>query len=161
VLDALVARAYRGEAARAGWTHEADLLGGQRADPAMIAAIIADRASRTLVAAVAGETVGCFTVRDEGSGLAAFAMLAVDPARQRRGIGRALFDAAIARARADFGATRGEMTVIRQRGDLIAWYARLGWRLTGESRPFPYGDARFGAPRRDDLGFVVMARRFG
>ena len=160
-LHALVERAYRGDSARTGWTHEADLLGGQRSDVAMIGAMLADPDSRTLVAVVDGAPVGCFSVHDEGGGLAAFSMLAVDPARQGGGIGRALFAAAIALAQRDFGATRGEMTVIRQRTDLIGWYERLGWRLTGATRPFPYDDARFGEPRRDDLAFVVMQRSFG
>ncbi len=48
------------------------------------------------------------------------------------------------------------MTVIRQRTDLIAWYGRLGFRSTGETEPFPYGDERFGRPRRPDLEFVVL-----
>ncbi|NBP08302.1 MAG: GNAT family N-acetyltransferase, partial [Gammaproteobacteria bacterium] len=32
-LAALVNSAYRGDGSRAGWTTEADLLGGQRTDP--------------------------------------------------------------------------------------------------------------------------------
>ena len=31
-LHALVERAYRGDGARAGWTHEADLVGAVRTD---------------------------------------------------------------------------------------------------------------------------------
>jgi hypothetical protein len=50
------------------------------------------------------------------------------------------------------------MTVIRQRTELIAWYERLGYAATGEIVPFPYGDHRFGLPRRDDLEFIVLAR---
>jgi hypothetical protein len=50
------------------------------------------------------------------------------------------------------------MTVIRQRTDLIAWYRRLGFEPTGETEPFPYGDDRFGRPRRDDLDFLVLSR---
>ena len=53
-----------------------------------------------------------------------------------------------------------EMTVIAQREDLIAWYERRGYTRTGETRPFPYGDERFGRPRRDDLVFVVLRKDF-
>ena len=35
---------------------------------------------------------------------------------------------------------------------------RLGYRLTGDTLPFPYGNPRFGLPKRDDLYFVVMER---
>jgi hypothetical protein len=51
-----------------------------------------------------------------------------------------------------------EMTVVAQRTDLIAWYLRRGYAATGETRPFPYGDERFGRPRRDDLAFTVLAK---
>ena len=54
------------------------------------------------------------------------------------------------------GARRAEMTVVSIRDTLIAWYERRGWRLTGEVRPFPYNDPRFGVPRRPDLAFVVL-----
>jgi len=50
------------------------------------------------------------------------------------------------------------MTVIVQRPELIAWYERRGYRRTGERKPFPYGDQRFGLPRRDDLAFEVLRR---
>src|SRR5262245_31048970 len=40
-VAALVNSAYRGESSRAGWTTEADLLGGQRVDVEEIRALIA------------------------------------------------------------------------------------------------------------------------
>ena len=51
-----------------------------------------------------------------------------------------------------------EMTVIRQRAELIAWYERRGYRLTGETRPFPIDDERFGLPRTRELEFVVLEK---
>jgi hypothetical protein len=50
------------------------------------------------------------------------------------------------------------MTVIVQRDELIAWYGRRGYRRTGRFEPFPYGDERFGIPRRDDLRFEVLVK---
>ena len=44
------------------------------------------------------------------------------------------------------------------REDLIAWYERRGYVRTGEQRPFPYGDERFGRPRRTDLSFAVLSK---
>jgi hypothetical protein len=57
-----------------------------------------------------------------------------------------------------WSATTMEMTVIRQRAELIAWYERRGYRRTGETRPFPHGDQRYGLPRRRDLEFAVLAK---
>ena len=53
------------------------------------------------------------------------------------------------------------MTVIEQRAELIAWYERRGYQRTGEYRPFPYGDERFGIPRRDDLRFEWLVKTLG
>ena len=50
------------------------------------------------------------------------------------------------------------MTVIDVREELIAWYERRGYRRTGLKKPFPYGDARFGLPRRQDLHFLAYAK---
>ena len=48
-LHALVESAYRGDSARRGWSHEADLLDGQRTDQAALAAMVADPAQHLLV----------------------------------------------------------------------------------------------------------------
>ena len=56
-------------------------------------------------------------------------------------------------------ATRIKMTVIAQRTELIAWYERRGYRRTGAREPFPYGDPRFGLPRRPDLYFEVLEKQ--
>jgi hypothetical protein len=53
------------------------------------------------------------------------------------------------------------MTVVNVRDALIRWYERRGYRLTGERRPFPYGDHRFGRATRDDLEFVVLEKALG
>jgi GNAT superfamily N-acetyltransferase len=158
-LHDLVHRAYRGDSARGGWTHEADLVDGQRTDMPALVAMLADPAQRVLVADENGILTGCVAIADRGDGTAYLGMLSTDPQLQGKGLGRELM-AAAERAAADaFGATRMEMTVIRQRGELIAYYERRGYALTGEERPFPLDDPRFGIPRRRDLSFVVLAKR--
>ena len=160
-VHALVERAYRGDSARQGWTHEADLLDGQRIDAEAVAAIVADPKQSMLLAQVDETLLGCVVIADSDAGLAYLGMLAVDPARQARGTGRALVAAAQALAHEAFGATRIEMTVIARRTELIDWYVRLGYRATGERRPFPYDDRRFGLPRTLDLDFAVLERTIG
>lgn len=92
------------------------------------------------------------------SGTAYFGMFAVDPTLQGGGYGRLVLAEAERIARDEFGATAMEMTVIRQREALIAWYERRGYHQTGERRPFPYGDERFGEPKVDDLEMVVLTK---
>jgi ribosomal protein S18 acetylase RimI-like enzyme len=84
-------------------------------------------------------------------------MLTVDPGRQAEGLGRALLTKAEDYVRKQ-GAARVQMTVISLRHSLIAWYERRGYRRTGASEPFPYGDDRVGVPLRDDLHFVVLEK---
>ena len=157
-LNALVARAYRGEASRAGWTHEADLLDGQRTDAEALSEMIRDPDKVILLAFDADTLVGCVLVERQDDGSAYLGLLSVDPIRQSSGIGRLLIDAAEREAVSRFGAQRMEMTVIRQREDLIPWYERRGYTRTGETAPFPLDDERFGIPKRRDLEFVVLAK---
>jgi ribosomal protein S18 acetylase RimI-like enzyme len=86
--------------------------------------------------------------------------LAVDPSLQNSGFGRRLLDAAEDYV-ASHGASLIEITVVSVRHALISWYERRGYARTGEIRPFPYGDDRFGRPLRDDLAFVVLEKRLG
>lgn len=158
-LHALIESAYRGESARGGWTHEADLLGGQRTDDASLREILADAAHSILLAADGLTLRGCVLVSDKGSGRAYLGMLTVRPDLQAGGLGRALLAEAERHAREDLGATVMEMTVIRQRRELIDWYLRRGYCETGREEPFPLDDERFGLPKTRDLVFVVLERQ--
>lgn len=155
---ALVESAYRGAASRAGWTTEADLLDGQRTDAGQVSDIVRATESVVLLAEHDGTVVACCELKHWERDVAYFGMFAVRPGLQGRGVGRALIREAERRAVERWRATSMRMTVIRQRTDLIAWYERLGYAATGETFPFPYGDRRFGVPRRDDLEFIVLAR---
>jgi N-acetylglutamate synthase-like GNAT family acetyltransferase len=158
-LHSLVERAYRGDSARKGWTHEADLLGGQRTDVEALSAIIVDPAQRLLIVISAGNVIGCVQISQKDANIAYLGLLSVDPDAQAGGLGKALIVEAEHTARTVFAASIMEMTVIRQRAELIAYYERRGYALTGETRPFPLDDERFGLPVTRDLSFVVLAKR--
>ncbi|WGL53129.1 GNAT family N-acetyltransferase [Nocardioides sp. BP30] len=155
-LVGLIESAYRGDSSRGGWTTEADLLHGQRTDPEGVRAVLAAPASRMLVAERAGEVVACCQLEDRGE-VGYFGMFAVRPGRQGDGLGRAVLAEAERIARG-WGARELHMTVIVQRAELIAYYQRRGYRRTGELTPFPYGDARFGVPQREDLAFELLVK---
>lgn len=157
-LHALVESAYRGDSARAGWTHEADLLGGQRTDVAALQTMLDDPAQCVLVLRDGDRLDACVALADRGGGTVYIGMVTVAPHLQATGLGQLMLSASEELASRLFGGTRIEMTVIAQRTELIAWYERRGYRLTGERRPFPTDDPRFGLPRRDDLEFVVLEK---
>lgn len=136
MLQPLIQRAYRGDDARAGWTHEADLLDGERIGVAELEAMIADPAERLLVGFDGERMVGCVRVANSGGGLAYLGLLCVDPLLQAGGYGKQLIAAAEATAREEFGADRIEMTVIDKRTELIAFYQRRGYAQAG-TRDFP------------------------
>lgn len=135
-LHPVIERSYRGDAARGGWTHQADLYDRDRTDLAELAELV-DGDSRLLVACRGDAMLGCVYILDEGDGLAHLGMLCVDPQSQAGGIGKLLMAAAEDAARRIFGAERMELTVIEQRDDLIAYYVRRGYEWQGEIRPFP------------------------
>jgi len=159
-VAALVNSAYRGESSRAGWTTEADYLDGQRTDAETLAQDLAAKPGAALLLLrdePGGPILGTVWVEPGDLGSWYLGMLTVAPTLQAGGRGRGLLADAEAYIR-DRGGRRVEMTVVSIRDTLIAWYARRGYQPTGEVRPFPYGDSRFGEPRRDDLAFVVLAK---
>jgi GNAT superfamily N-acetyltransferase len=158
-IVALVESAFRGDASRAGWTTEADLLGGRRTGPDEVAAIVADPAQRILVERAAdGGLLASVVLRRDGDA-AWLGMLSVRPTQQGGGVGRRVVAGAESWVRENWRSSRMRMTVIVQRQELIAWYQRRGYHLTGETAPFHYGDERFGLPKRDDLSFVVLEKQ--
>ena len=155
---ALVESAYRGQASRVGWTTEADLLDGRRTDADAVTAIVAAPQGCLLLAEATDGLVACCRLERVRDDVTYFGMFAVRPTLQAQGIGRRLLARAEDVASTRWQAHTMEMTVIAQRTDLIEWYARRGYLPTGQTRPFPYGDPRFGKPRRPDLYFVVLAK---
>ena len=156
-LVALVESAYRGDASRAGWTTEADILEGQRTDPEGVLAVIKSPDSRLLTVERDGQVVACCQLEHRGT-YAYFGMFAVSPALQGGGLGKVIIAEAERIARETWGVTEMHMTVISVRNDLVAWYERRGYRRTGEMTPFPYDDERFGVPQRGDLQFELLVK---
>ena len=150
-LHALIESAYRGDSARAGWSHEADLLDGERTQLAELEAMLANPAQHLLLFDDGERPASCVALTDKGSGLVYLGLLTVGPARQASGLGRMMLAAAEDHARDVLGASRIEMTDIGLRAELIAWYERRGYAANGERRPFP-------VEGHEELEFVVLEK---
>ncbi|TDK27458.1 GNAT family N-acetyltransferase [Luteimonas aestuarii] len=157
-LVALVTSAYRGEASRAGWTTEADLLDGNRIDPDVLRHDIERPRSRIVLAERDHALLACAHIAAE-DGAGYFGMFSVQPGLQGTGLGKRLLAECERIVREEWRLPAMRMTVIDLRDTLIAFYERRGYRRTGLFKPFPYGDERYGIPLRDDLRFEVLEKR--
>ena len=156
-IVSLVECSYRGDASRAGWTTEADLLDGKRIDAERVREDLEREGSIVLLGERDGEMLACANVCiDAGAGY--FGMFSVLPGLQGGGIGKQMLAEAERIARDDWRMPVMRMTVIDVRDELIAFYERRGYHRTGIYKPFPYGDERFGIPRRDDLRFEILEK---
>ncbi len=157
-LACLVNDAYRATGPVKGWTSEAHLLGGQRIDSNMLREILGRDDSRILQAHLADVLCGCIHLKRASRTEVDLGLFAIRPDLQGLGLGRSVVEHAECWAVTHWDARHAEITVIDLRQDLVAWYRRMGYDFTGERRAFPYGDERFGIPKRSDLTLAVMRK---
>ena len=158
-LAQLVNGAYRGDGSKVGWTTEADILDGQRTDVFSLKQMINREDSTILIAEDedAEQLVGCVHLEKQGNDLH-LGMLTVNPEYQNKKIGKMLLSEA--EALAEFWeCTNIVIEVITLRTELVSWYEKRGFKKTGETKPFPMNDPRFGIPKVDKLEFLVMKKK--
>lgn len=134
-LSSLINSAYRGDSARAGWTFESDLVGGERTNPEEISSIVRKSDEMYLLAESENKIIGCVFVKIYEDAYF-IGMLTVSPTLQNAGIGAKLLQEVETRARTA-GKKFTRLDVIHVRAELIAWYERKGYVKTGHSEPFP------------------------
>ena len=156
-LVALINSAYRGEEAKKGWTHEADLIEGNiRIDKTSIIESINKKDAVILKCNNSdGALLGCVYLEKQDRTLY-LGMLSVSPTLQGGGVGKKLLQGADKHAR-EIGCHSIIMNVIPARKELIAWYNRNGYTETGERKPFPEGN-KFGTPRVP-IDFIVLEKQ--
>jgi ribosomal protein S18 acetylase RimI-like enzyme len=154
-LADFVNAAYRGDSGRKGWTTESDILDGQRTDAVSLLEQAHDPNTKIILAEADGLLSGCFELKFESGKSVYLGMLTVSPNGQGNGIGSALLHEAIGISK-EFGGENLRIQVIQIRTELIAYYERKGFKLTANRFPFPYGEPKFGIPKRPDLYFVEM-----
>lgn len=156
-LVALLDSAYRGDFSKNGWTSEAELfIGSKRTDEPTITELM-NRPTAAFLKYVDenGEIKACVLLNKKNNRLY-LGMLSVSPSMQGTGIGKKILKAA------ESYATENDcnsifMTVISIRTELINWYEKLGYKISGDPIPFPL-DERFGIPKQP-LEMVVMEKR--
>jgi ribosomal protein S18 acetylase RimI-like enzyme len=155
-LNILVNSAYRGETSKQGWTTEANLLGGIRTDDESLKEMMQNSNACFLKYQEENKLLGCVYLKKEKNKLY-LGMLTVSPQLQNKGIGKILLAASEDEARKR-NCTAIFMSVISQRTELINWYKKHGYVDTGEKKPFPENDPRFGIPKTK-LEFIVIEKK--
>lgn len=160
----------------AGWTNEADLVGGIRITPEELASTIANPTHYLFVypktttgerdAEETGEILGCIAVdikTDADLNKKAYiGMFAVHPELQGQGVGNVILQAAETFAdrhlQSQNQPSRLTMSILSHRPELLAYYQRRGYQLNGNKIPFP-NDGNNGEPKREDLELLELEKR--
>ena len=153
----LVNKAYRPETGTAGWTHESDLVYGNRTSVVRVAEILSKPDSVILVGLKGSEIVACVHVEKDGS-YSHIGMLAVNPKLQGVGAGKQLLAHAEKYANENFGSEKFIMVVVSSRSELIAFYLRRGYRKTGTVQDYPLS-AGVGTPKVSNLKTEILEKR--
>lgn len=158
-IVSLLNSAYRGDASKAGWTTEADMISGElRTDETTLLELMRTPGAVFLkFVNKNNHIIGCVFLHKRESRMY-LGMLSVSPMLQAKGIGKQLMNAALGHA-IQQQCSSIFMRVISLRHELIAWYERQGYKKTGEREPFP-NDERFGVPM-EPLEFVIMETLIG
>jgi N-acetylglutamate synthase-like GNAT family acetyltransferase len=156
-IHELIERAYRGPEALSSWTSEAGLLSTPRTSAEEIAKHVGRDECRFVVAERDGRVVGCALIEKHGvEGY--FGMLAIHPGLQGTGLGKALLARVESSVRELWHCNAMTLKVINLRHEIIGWYERRGYALTGRRDPFPF--ELHPASGRDDFDFVEMKKIF-
>lgn len=171
-LKRLLDRCYR---QAEGWTNEADLVGGIRTTQAELASVVADPKHYIFIypktdtgnrdGAETGELLGCIAVdmhtNVPSSNNAYIGMFAVHPDLQGQGVGHVILQAVETFANRHLTSKnqpyRLTMSILSHRPELLAYYQRRGYQLTGVTMPFPE-DGNNGQPKRKDLQLLELEK---
>jgi ribosomal protein S18 acetylase RimI-like enzyme len=155
-LAALINSAYRGDESRQGWTTEAELLDGVRTTEAEVIELVNTPNSQILIGLDSNEILACVHLQLV-SDAAFLGMFCVRPRRQANGVGKTLMAEAERAVVRDWAATKMLMDVISVRAELIAFYERRGYRMTGKSSAFPVNDALW-TPKMKNMQLMRMEK---
>jgi len=157
-ITSLVNSVYRGEGAKKGWTTEADILGGIRITEEKVREIINTENNIIMLALLENKIIACVHLEKENS-FCWLGMLSVDVNYQTYGLGKILIAKSEKFAKEKFSCNEMKMKVIGVRKELIEYYMRRGYLLTGEREDFSTAAGTFGDPKTQNLFFEVLSKK--
>ena len=156
----LVNQAYRPAQQYRGWTHEAELVTGQRTDTHQVNTLLQRKNSLVLLALKEAVIVGCVHMEmhvENVHTLVEIGMLAVCPTLQDNGLGKQLLARAEQQARGLFSPEKFRIQVVAPRTELIAFYHRRGYQNTGKTLDYPL-TAGVGTPTQQHLKVETLEK---
>lgn len=154
-IAALVNKAYRPAPETGGWTHESALVAGDRTSSQQVESLFGS-GSLVLVMRRENEIVACVHVECVGHDCW-IGMLATLPAQQTVGVGKKVLMAAEAIAMEHFAPKRLMMSVLSSRPELLSFYQRRGYQLTGQVNDYPR-EASVGTPLLTELQLLELRK---
>lgn len=154
----LVNMAYRPESGVSGWTHESDLVSGNRTNDSQIMEIMSKPDSVILISLKTSEIVACVHIEKIGKN-SHIGMLAVSPALQGVGTGKQMLTHAEMYASVNFGSEKFIIVVVSSRIELISFYLRRNYQKTGILKEYPLS-AGVGTPKLANLKIEVLEKQF-
>lgn len=148
-LHRIVNAAYRPVGVH-GWTHENALLEGARISESQLAESLSQLDTALLVGENAQQALVATVFLERKGDAVYIGMLSVAPHLQAQGLGKAMLEAAEQYAATHWHPQRFLMWVLSTRTELIAFYLRRGYGLTGKVLDFPLA-ANVGIPKVADL----------
>lgn len=155
-IASLVNRAYRPSPYAVGWTSEVNIIAGERTTPEQVLALLRDQSILLLLYRRENILACAHVQRDQ---LCTYiGMLAVDPKMQGQGLGKEMLFHAEAYAVEKFNASLLKISVLSVRPELLSFYQRRGYALTGEVEEYPLL-AGVGQPIVEGVQVLFLVKR--
>jgi N-acetylglutamate synthase-like GNAT family acetyltransferase len=153
-IATLVNSAYRPTGDIKGWTHESELISGERANIEQVCSLFHENSF--ILIAYNNNIVACVHVEIIKDS-AHIGMLATSPVIQGLGYGKQMLSYAEVFASQNFPVKKYVMKVLLARSELIAFYLRRGYILIEVTSDYPISSG-VGSPKVDGLKVGVLEK---
>lgn len=151
----LVNISYRSNEFR-GWTSEVDIVDGNRINHDQVKALFKDN-SKLFVMFQNEILIACVHVQKQNDACY-IGLLTTHPKMQNMGIGKNILQFAEEHSIKNYSINFFEISVLSVRKELINFYERRGYKLTGESEPYPV-NANVGTPLSSDIQVLHLVKK--
>ena len=154
-LTSLINQAYRGKEGLNRWTTEHHLVKGQRIHEHQLMECILDVDTILYSAWRSQELAGCICLKPVNGDTIEFGTFAVSPSLHGHGLGSSLLEYAERQASKHY--RYFQVCVVSLNQNLIAFYQRRGYQITGDTLPYPV-HAEVGIPMHEDTTLTLLKK---